>query len=74
MPILARLEPQALEKGSPSNDWTWILQAEKGKALLRLGKTLEARTLLHQAIKQMEGLGTSTWTLNNYRRALDKAQ
>jgi hypothetical protein len=57
-------------KNSAPRDFEWQLQAEKGRALLALGRRREAQDLLRSATDGMQQAGSYPWLLARYRNLL----
>jgi non-specific serine/threonine protein kinase len=67
VPILARLDAQALAAAAPARDWPGRLQAERGRALLASGQRDEGLRLLRAALPDMSANGSAPWVLAGYR-------
>ncbi len=68
VPVLAQLNPQVVAAAAPARDWPWRLQAERGRALLALGRRAEGLRLLQVALPAMQAQGSAPWVLAAYRQ------
>jgi len=76
-PALAILQPldwKVIATTSPSENWPWRLQGQRGRALLKLGQVSQAKPLLQEAVKQLKTQEMADYLIKPYEVALKQAE